>query len=299
MNRNAITLSLMMAVASFLFLKSYVDSLEAEQKSRFGSEVLVLKAVKDIKEQETILEDAVTIVKVPKEFRQPGAITIDRSEANESNEDEEAISPERTAKLVRQVVGTVAVVPIRKDEQITRNKIAEPNIRTGLSPQIAPRKRAISIPVNDITGVAKLVKPGDRVDIIAVIDMGGEKTNKLAKTLLQDAVILATGRRITNNLARTLEPDPTGGKDAKVRSLAEDFSFTTVTLEVEPRDAQRLALLMAGGDAALSLSLRNNDEMGTVQVGETSTALSDIVSEQELAKIKRTPAAAAPQPQRR
>ena len=299
MNRNAITLSLMMAIASVYFLKSYVDSLEAEQKSRFGSEVLVLKAVKDIKEQETILEEAVTLVKVPKEFRQPGAITIDRSEAKESDEDDEEVSPERQAKLIRQVIGTVAVVPIRKDEQITRNKIAEPNIRTGLSPQISPRKRAISIPVNDITGVAKLVKPGDRVDVIAVIDFGGDKTNKLAKTLMQDAVILATGRRITNNLARTLEPDPTGGKDAKVRSLAEDFSFTTVTLEVSPLEAQRLALLMAGGDAALSLSLRNNDEMGTVQVGESSTSIAEVVGESDLARVKRSPAGAAPQPQRR
>jgi len=298
MNRNAITLSIMMAMASFYFLKSYVDSLEAEQKSRFGSEVLVLKAVKDIKEQETILEDMVTLVKVPKDFRQPGAISVDRSETNESNEEDEVVSSERQARIVRQVVGTVAVVPIRKDEQITRNKIAEPNIRTGLSPQIAPRKRAVSIPVNDITGVAKLVKPGDRVDVIAVIDFGGDKTNKLAKTFLQDVVVLATGRRITNNVARTIEVDPVAGKE-KVRSLAEDFSFTSVTLEVTPIEAQRLALLMAGGDSALSLALRNNDDGESGVVGETSVAISDLVGENDLSKIKRGPAGGAPQPQKR
>ena len=294
MNRNAITLSLMMALASVYFLKSYVDSLEAEQKSKFGSEVLVLKASKEIKEQETILEDMVTLVKVPKEFRQPGAISIDRSEAKDADEEDETISAEKQAKLIRQVIGTVAIVPIRKDEQITRNKIAEPNIRTGLAPQITPRKRAISIPVNDITGVAKLVKPGDRVDLIAVIDFGGDKTNKLAKTILQDVVVLATGRRITNNVARTIEVDPVAGKE-KVRSLAEDFSFTTVTLEVDPIQAQQMAVVMAGGETAITLSLRNNDDMGFVQLNQTASTVAEVVGSQDLARIQTRGPAAAPQ----
>jgi pilus assembly protein CpaB len=276
MNRNAITLSLLMAVAAVFFLKERIDSIELEQKRKFGSEVLVVKAQKDIKEQETILEDMVTLVKIPKAFLEPAAVSIDRSEVSEENEEDEEISDERKSKLIKSIIGTVAVVPIRKDEQITRNKLTEPNIRTGLAPQVSPKRRAIAIPVNDISGVAKLVKPGDRVDLIAVIDLGGEKTNKIAKTVLQDVTVLATGRRITNNVARTIEADPVGGKD-KIRSLAEDFSFNTVTLEVDPLQAQMIALILAGGDSALSLVLRNSDDMGFMSTQASSYTFKDLL----------------------
>jgi pilus assembly protein CpaB len=291
MNRNAITLSLLMAVASVFFLKERIDSIELEQKRKFGSEVLVVKAVKDIKEQETILEDMLTLVKIPKAFLEPAAVSIDRSEAKEESEEDEEISDEKKSKLIKSVIGTVAIVPIRKDEQITRNKLTEPNIRTGLAPQISPKRRAISIPVNDITGVAKLVKPGDRVDLVAVIDLGGEKTNKIAKTILQDVTLLATGRRITNNVARTIEVDPVGGKE-KIRSLAEDFSFNTVTLEVDPIQAQMIALILAGGDSSLYLLLRNSDDMGFMAAQSASYTFKDLLGADAALLQQRGPAAA-------
>lgn len=292
MNRNAITLSLLMAVAAVFFLKERIDSIEMEQKRKFGSEVLVVKAQKDIKEQETILEDMVTLVKIPKAFLEPAAVSIDRSEVSEENEEDEEISDERKSKLIKSIIGTVAVVPIRKDEQITRNKLTEPNIRTGLAPQVSPKRRAISIPVNDITGVSKLVKPGDRVDLIAVIDLGGEKTNKIAKTVLQDVTVLATGRRITNNVARTIEADPVGGKD-KIRSLAEDFSFNTVTLEVDPLQAQMIALILAGGESALSLALRNSDDMGYMATQASSYTFKDLLGPDSGLLPQRNPAGQA------
>ena len=293
MNRNAITLSLLMALASVFFLKERIDSIESEQRKKFGSEVLVVKALRDIKEQETLLEDMVTLVKIPKAFLEPAAVSIDRSEAKDESEEDEEISDERKSKLIKSIIGTVAVVPIRKEEQITRNKLTEPNIRTGLAPQISPKRRAVSIPINDITGVAKLVKPGDRVDLIAVLDLGGEKTNKIAKTVLQDVTVLATGRRITNNVARTVEVDPVGGKE-KIRSLAEDFSFNTVTIEVEPLQAQMLALVMAGGESTLTLSLRNSDDMGFVGAQSTSFTYKDLLGADAGLLQQRTPAGAPP-----
>jgi len=80
-----------------------------------------------------------------------------------------------------------------------------PNMRTGLAPQVTPGKRALAISVGETTGVSKLVKPGDRVDLIAVI---GPKDGRVAKTILQDIVVLATGRAVSGNIARQLENDP-------------------------------------------------------------------------------------------
>jgi pilus assembly protein CpaB len=257
-NNKALTLSLVMAVIAVFFVQSYVTSIEDEAKKKFGTEVLVLKAKTDIKENDTINETMIEFALIPKRFLEPGAVspTDGGKDAN------------KEGKGVKAFAGTVAIVPIKKGEQITHNKITEPGARTGLAPQIAPGRRAISIPVNEISGVSKLIKPGDRVDIIGVIDTGGGKEGKIAKTLLQDVVVLSVGRRVANNIARAIEADSFGGKD-KIRSLAEDTSFTSVTLEVEPQQAQAMALVINNGDTALSLSLRNNDDTERSNIGAT------------------------------
>ena len=263
MNNKALTLSLVMAVIAVFFVQSYVTSIEDEAKKKFGTEVLVLKAKNDIKENDTINETMVEFALVPKRFLDPGAVYYDSKEENKE-----------TTKGKKAISGAVALVPIKKGEQVSYNKITEPGVRTGLAPQIAPGRRAIAISVNEVTGVSKLDKPGDRVDLIGVMDPGGGKENKIAKTLLQDVVVLSVGRRVANNVARVLEADSYGGKD-RVRSLAEDTSFTSITLEVEPAQAQMMALVMSNGDAALSLSLRNNDDTERTNLG--STIVGDIL----------------------
>jgi pilus assembly protein CpaB len=275
MNNKALLLSIVMAVIAIFFVQSYVTSIEDEAKKKFGTEVLVLKAERDIKEMETINQTMISLSLIPKRFLEPAAISY-----NKSQEDKE------TERGVRALSGSVAIVPIKKGEQITYNKFTEPSIRTGLAPQIAPGRRAVSIPVNDVGGVSKLVKPGDRVDLIAVLDLGGGKDAKIAKTILQDVVLLATGRNVTNNVARLVEADPNSGRE-KVRSLTEDSSFVTVTLEVEPAQVQMLALVLGNGDAALTLSLRNNDDTDRVSLG--STIFSDVLGA-DAARLQRGPA---------
>ena len=248
MNNRALTLSLFIAVVAVFFVQSYVSSVEEESKKKFGTALLVIKASKDIKEMETVTENMLQFELVPKKFLEPAAISLEKSE-----EDKESI------KTLKGLAGTIAIVPIKKGEQITYNKITEPSMRTGLSPQIAPGKRAVAVPVGEITGVAKLVKPGDRVDIIAILEVGSGKENKVAKTILQDVVVLSIGRYITNNAPRLVEADTLGAKD-RVRSLAEDFTFASVTLEVDPTQAQML-VLANGLDGSLTLALRNNDDV--------------------------------------
>lgn len=275
MNNKALSLSVLMALVGSFFVYSYVSEKEEQAKRQFGTEVLVLKAKRDIKEQESINETLLELSLIPKKFVEPAAVYFEKRE-----EDKE------TARSLRGLVGTVAMVPVKKGEQITYNKITEPSIRTGLSPQVAPGKRAVAIPVSETSGVGKLVKPGDRVDLIAIIDMGGGKENRIAKTFLQDVVVLAVGRNVTNNAARIIEADAVNGQP-KTRSLTEDFSFSSVTLEVDPVDAQKLALVMAGGENSLSLSLRNNEdtEQNQVQV----VTYPDILGP-DVAKVRREPA---------
>jgi pilus assembly protein CpaB len=264
MNNRALTLSLVMAVMAIFFVQSYVSSIEEEAKKKFGTEVLSIVAKRDIKEMETINETLLEFKNVPKRFLEPAAIAIEKKENSAESQ-----------KTLKSLAGTIAIVPIKKGEQLTFNKITEPSMRTGLSPQIAPGRRAISIPVNELTGVSKLLKAGDRVDIIALLDGGGgKKETRIAKTILQDIPLLSVGRSVTNNAPRIVDADSTGRE--RVTSLVEDFSFSSVTLEVSPIDAQMLALLLSTGDAALTLTLRNNDDSEHQAV--PSTILSDIIS---------------------
>ena len=252
MNNRALTLSLLMAVIAVFFVNSYVTSIEEETKKKYGTEVTVITASVDIQEMQTIDETLIEIKTIPKRYLEPAAISY------ESSEDIEAATDD-----IKKLAGTVALVPIRKGEQIAYNKITIPGIRTGLSPQIAPGKRGVTVPVNEVTGVGKLVKPGDRVDVTAIVDPGtGDPLEKYAKTLLQDVVVLAVGRNITNNVARVGEERP--GRKIEYRSLSSFDGFSSVTLEVEPPQAQMLTLMMAMGNNTLSLTLRNNDDTDRV-----------------------------------
>lgn len=253
MNSRALLISLVMSVVAVFFVRSYVESIEEESNRKYGTQLLVMVAKTDIKEMETITEKVLEYREIPKRFLEPAAVSADPREKDE----------EARGKDLRKFAGAIAVVPIKKGEQVTLNKVTEPSVRTGLSPQIAPGRRAATIAINDLTGVAKLVKPGDRVDVVAVIDLGLGKENKIARTFFQDLVVLATGKNVTNNPARTVETDPFSGKE-KIKPLSEDLSFNTVTLEVDPNQAQVLALLQSSNEAVLFLSLRHNDDSDRV-----------------------------------
>ncbi|MDR3607404.1 MAG: Flp pilus assembly protein CpaB [Oligoflexia bacterium] len=272
MNNKAFTLSLVMAILAVFFVESYVSSLEEETKRKFGTEVLVVVAKRDIKEMETLNETMWEFETKPKKFLESSAVYFEGKKPGD----------EKVTESLRSLVGAVAVVPIKKGDQITFNKLIEPSVRTGLSPQVTPGRRAVAIPVSETSSVAKLVKPGDRVDLVVVVDMGAGKENKISKTILQDVVVLATGHNVTNNAPRQVEQDSFAGKE-RVRSLAEDTNFASVTLEVDPLQAQQLALL-SNSDSTLILSLRNNDDSDRTNTG--STMLQDVLGA-DLSRVQR------------
>lgn len=266
MNSKALLISAVMAGIAVMFVQGYVSSVENDAKRTYGTQFLVMVAKQDIKEMETITEKSLEYRAIPQKFLEPGAVYADPNEKDE----------QARGKDIRRFVGSIAVVPIRKGEQISYNKITEPSVRTGLSPQVAPGRRAISISVTEMTGVAKLIKPGDRVDLIGVFDLGGGRENRYAKTVLQDVAVLAVGKSLTNNPSRTVELDPISGKE-KVRSLSEDVNFNTVTIEVDPAQVPALALMQSAGDAQIFLSLRHNDDTERVNVGVVG--LRDLIPE--------------------
>ncbi len=281
MNNKAMGLSLFMAGIATYLVYSSVESIREETVHRNGTPVIVLVAKGDIKEMQALDPAIIEPKEIPKNYVEPDAISYSDRDSSTSSD--------LFKQRIKELRGAVALVPIKKGEQLAYNKVREPSLRTGLAPQVTPGKRAISITVDERTSVGKLVKPSDRVDVIAVIDVtssGG--VQRVARTILQDVAILAVGRSVTNNLPRKVDVDPSSGKQT-VRPLADYDGYSSVTLEVEPAAAQSLALLSMG-NSTLFLTLRNADDTDRTSVGLVTQ--SDILGD-----IRRPASATPPAPQ--
>ena len=235
MNQNetrTLWISVFAALIAVFLLYSYTQEKAAELNKKFGAKEKVVVATRDINEMETINETMLEIVERPVDFIQPTAIN----------------DPELA-------VGKVALAPIKAEEQLLENKIMEPGPITGLSLQVSPGKRAVTIPIDEMRGIAKLIKPGDRVDVIAALDVGkGANQRREVLTLMQDVIILATGIKVINELPRLFEKQ---GKDEFIRNLRADTTFTNVTVEASPKQAQDLIYILSTSPGSLFMTLRH------------------------------------------
>src|SRR5687767_5151037 len=122
------------------------------------------------------------------------------------------------------------------NEPVLGWKITGPGQRATLSAVVETGKKAVTIRVNDVLGVAGFVLPGDRVDIMLTRGGRNGKGNPYVDVLLQGVKVLAI-----DQLADERSDDP-----QVVRA---------VTLEVDTEQAQKLTL--AANVGQLSLALRN------------------------------------------
>lgn len=259
MNTRAFTLALIIAIFASYMVYVYIEERESELKEKYGTPRSVVIAKQDIGELELIDDSKVTIISMPSSFVSPGSY-----------------------KAISEVENTVASVPILKGEQITKPRIAYPGAKTGLSRQVSVGKRAISIAVSSEFGVSNLIKPGDRVDVLAPIDYtGGEMDNQKTSTVLQDVLVLSTGFNMTNNLPIIGMKYP---KVIKEMNLNIINNYKTVTLELDPFQAQKLVYISQFGRGRIHLSLRNNSDKSKVRI--QPTGLFDVLNEEEASKAK-------------
>jgi pilus assembly protein CpaB len=151
----------------------------------------------------------------------------------------EALPPEAFMSL-EEVLGQSEQEPRRArrsivaGEPIVRNKVSDFGEKVTIADAIDPTKRAMAIRVNDVSGVAGFVTPGDRVDVLLTRRLDSD--DMITTTVLQDIVVCGT--------------DQLADQDVDKPNVAR-----TVTVEVTPDEAQRLALAQQAG--TLGLTLRN------------------------------------------
>lgn len=149
---------------------------------------------------------------------------------------------------MNKLLGTVVRYPITAGEPVTQGTLVSPGDRGFLAAALGPGMRAITVPVSAMTGVAGFVFPGDRVDLVLTQTVSGDSGQdlKAAETVIRNLRVLATDQTT----------ETTTDENGKTVVTA----FRTVTLEVTPKIAEKVAVAQTIGTLSLALrSLADND----------------------------------------
>ncbi|MCO4877721.1 Flp pilus assembly protein CpaB [Paraburkholderia caribensis] len=185
--------------------------------------------------------------------------------------------PAGTFNDVKKLEGRVLKTSLARGEPVLEAKLSPVGTVGGLSAVINEGKRAITVRVNDVIGVAGFALPGNYVDIL----VNTEKDNKdgtatgrdqnISKIVLEKILVLAVAQE--------------AGRDETKPKVVD-----AVTLEVTPEQAEKIDLARSIG--SLSLVLRNQvDPQDATTAGATKASLLRIP-----VAVPPAPAAPAPKP---
>ncbi|HEX5228289.1 MAG TPA: Flp pilus assembly protein CpaB [Bryobacteraceae bacterium] len=140
-----------------------------------------------------------------------------------------------------EVIDRPVISNILMDEPVLEGRLAARGSGLGLAPVIPVGMRAVTLRVNDVTGIAGFVLPGMRVDVLVTGHPPNSDTSVTATPLqLQNLLVLSAGT--------VMQPDARG----------QAMPAQTVTLLGTPEQAETLTL--ASSDARIQLVLRNGSD---------------------------------------
>lgn len=161
--------------------------------------------------------------------------------------------PPGAMREVTQAEGRVVRRPVAAGEVLVETALFATGMGGGLPAVITPKRRAISVKVDQVIGLAGFVKPGTRVDVLATLRrIDWRKPLPYSRTILQDIPVLAIDQKLEQ--VREGEPE----------------LVSVVTLEVEPEQAQKLTY--ASHEGRLQLAMRSPGDEEVVGARSISVA---------------------------
>jgi pilus assembly protein CpaB len=138
--------------------------------------------------------------------------------------------------------------PLAKGEPVLEALLYPLGTAGGLGAVIADNYRAVSVKVDNVIGVAGFVVPGSRVDVMATLRrVDWDKPIPFSKVILQDVRVLAVDQKLEE--VKSGEPE----------------LVSVVTLEVNPKEAERLIYAAHEGRLQLALRTPGDDENVTTE----------------------------------
>jgi len=185
----------------------------------------------------------------------------------------ETLVPDGAIKDPKAVINSVARVTIEKNQPLSQSQLLGQGAEV-LPTMIPEGMRAMSVRVDDVTGVSGFITPNSRVDVLIAGSPGGEgNEGQRSKVVLQNIRVLAIGKSIAQTQEKPVE-------------------VPTVTLLVSPEEAERLTL--ATRYEPVRLALRNySDEL---VVGTPGLSTATLFGTPERKVVVSAPQAAPPPP---
>ncbi len=145
---------------------------------------------------------------------------------------------------VNAAVGRLSPVAIGKGEYLLENRLVKPGEgKDRLAYTVPEGMRAMSIPINAVTGISNMIKIGDRVDFVAIVPPNSASPEPRSMMVLQNIEILAVGSAF---------------KDTGAPQNAES---ATLTVAVDPQSALKLKMALKSTDFALALRPPSDKDM--------------------------------------
>lgn len=142
--------------------------------------------------------------------------------------------------------GYVTRTALVKGEPLIASRLGPPGTGAGMAAMIPPNMRAMTVKVNDVSGVGGFIHPGDIVDVLTTMQMtapSGSEQEFHSKIVLQGVKVLAVGEQMATT------------SEARVKA-------TFATLLVTPAQSESLTLAATHGE--LQLTLRSQADQGNV-----------------------------------
>lgn len=206
----ATSMGLLAALIARSYLSSRMEEIEVKAKGRM---VELVVASTDLEKGAVLSSENVSVRPIPVEY------------AHES-----AVTPQVFTRAEGEKLG----FPVKAGQMILWSSLESKKAPT-FSSRVEVGRRAMTVPVDEISSISGMLEPGDVIDLIVTLDKQGSKTTF---PLLQGVQVMATGQRAVD--------DPKSG---------ERREYSTVTLDTTPEQAQHVITAREGGK--LTALLRN------------------------------------------
>jgi pilus assembly protein CpaB len=264
-SKTALFVSLLLGVFAVFVVHLYVVKKEADLQAGSTPQAVYV-AADDIPEMVRLDAAMAQKVELPGRYVQPEAITT-----------------------LDQIYGSVARVPIFKGTQITRSMLLR-RFETGLAMRVDPQRRAMAIAVTDVTGVAGLVQPGNRVDVYGTFKLSKSDHETVQSVLLLSNIkVLAVERRIGSVSPEDVlseeeyeQQERSGERDSRKK---EEYP-KNLTVSVTPQEAARIITAQESG--LLTVVLRGQFDESPDEAVERITT-QDLIGREEKTAPQRVP----------
>ncbi|TPW21535.1 MAG: pilus assembly protein CpaB [Elusimicrobia bacterium] len=243
MEKKGVLVPMVLAVAAAVVYLMVLTSREKQLSQSYENATVLVSRV-DLPERTLLKEDLVQTKAVPRKFMAQDAIEI------------------KVPADVKQIANLVTRVRVPKGNQISQSALTSLSPTSGLSVKIPPGYRGAVVGVE--SDLLKLIKPGDRIDVLVTFDalMADNRKEKVTATILQNVLVLGVG----GNLGQGQTAKQYGETESADKQNAAFAEKGIVSVALNPNEAQYLALAMKQGEITVILRGLGDIEMHPMEM---------------------------------